>query len=102
MVGADVGGRALAPDMLLARLAHQPPGHLPQMRRPGRHESDSGTAELWREAEALSLANGDVGAAYTGRLQKAQRQRFGRDRDRNSAGAFGERCGLAQRLYYSK
>ena len=73
--------RALAPDMLLARsqrqtpcappeavvrLAHQPPGHLAQMRHAGRHETDSGAAELRRKAEALSFANRDVGAEFAG------------------------------------
>ena len=91
MVGADVGGRALAPDMLLARgqrqaprapseaivrLAHQPPGHLAQMRRPRRHEAHSGSAELRREAEALALADRDVGAELAGRFQKAERERL--------------------------
>ena len=100
MIGTDVRGRALAPDMLLAggqgqapgpppeaiaRLAHQPAGHLTQMCQPGRHETDSGPAELRRKSEALPFANRDIGAEFARRLQEAKRQRLGGNRDSNPA-----------------
>ena len=84
MVGADVGGGALAPDMLLAGrqrqaerappvavagLAHQSSRHLTHVRRPCRQKSYTGTAVLERQAEALAFADRDIDAAIARRLQ---------------------------------
>src|SRR5216683_2326929 len=117
MIGAYVRGRALAPDMLLARcegqavgplaacvnrLPHQAAGHLADMRQPRRHKAESGTAELGRNAEALALADGDVGAQLGWRFQQSKRQCLGGGRNQNAASAMHHLGDSAQRYDYSK
>src|SRR5580693_8543723 len=86
MISADVGGRPLATNMLLARverqaeraatvaiasLSNEPPRHLAQMRRARRHEADSRSPILQRQAETLTLTDGDIDAKLARRAQKA-------------------------------
>src|SRR6185437_16262955 len=100
MIGADVRGRAFAPDVLLARgqgqaecaaafavegLPDQPPGHLTDMRGTAREKSEARAAELQWHPEALPFAHGDVSAERARRLQQRERQRLGGDRNRESA-----------------
>src|SRR5579871_3161442 len=99
MVGADVGSRALAADVLLTRrqrqgesaiavrvagLPDQAPGHLAQMRVARRHESEPGSAELQRESEALALAGSDIDSEIARSFQQTEREalRSGRNRER--------------------
>ena len=58
----------------IAGLADQPSGHLAQMRHRAAMKPTPGSAKLRREAEALALANRDVGAEFAGRFQKAERE----------------------------
>src|SRR4029077_1499972 len=92
--GADVVGRLLATDVLLAGLqgedeaaaavdvlglAGDPPRHAADLRFGGAEEAKRRTAEVEAVAERLALAEGDVGAALAGRLQDAQRDRVAGD-----------------------
>ena len=54
-----------------------------------------GSAELQRQAEALALADRDIGAKLAGRLQQAEREAFGRCRNRKRARAMRDRGGVA-------
>jgi hypothetical protein len=97
LVGADVGSRLGAADMLLARLqgqrktgltieidraADDAPGHLPHQRLARGHEAEIGAAGRHRHAQRLAVADGDIGALVfaarptSGRLQQRQRQRI--------------------------
>ena len=82
MIGADVRGRAFAPNMLLASrerqaecaaavaiasLADQSPRHLAQVRHSRGHETDAGPAELKRQAETLPFADRDIDAEFARR-----------------------------------
>src|ERR1700694_6175555 len=76
VVGANVGGRLLAPDVLFAGLqgedetapalaveglSDQAGGEAADELGTAGHEADVGTAEAGREAELLAFADGDVG-----------------------------------------
>ena len=97
--GADVGGRLLAADMLLAGLQRQPIGRLPPRihRQPDdaagqraleriahRHIGRMRPAIAHRHAETLRRADRDIGAELAGRGQQRQRQQIGGD-DRKRA-----------------
>ena len=92
LVGADVGGRALAADVLLARrereheaapslavhgLSDQAAGQVADEGHARRHEAEVRAAEADRDAEALGLAAHDVGAQLSGRAQQRERERLG-------------------------
>ena len=94
LVGADVRGRPLAPDVLLARrereheaapslavhgLSDQAAGQVADEGHAGRHEAEVRTAEADGDAEALGLAAHDVGAQLSGRAQQRERERLGHD-----------------------
>src|SRR5258708_6585668 len=113
MIRADVGGRALATDMLLAScerqaecaaavavasLADQPPGHLPKMRHSRRHESESRSAKLQWHAEALPLTDGDIDSEVARRAKQAECDAFRGSRDSNCAGAMRNLRDCAQRF----
>ena len=81
---ADVVGRLLAADVLLAGLqgedeaaaavdvlgfARDPPRHAPDLLLGRAEEAEGGPAEVEPVAERLALAEGDVGAALAGRLE---------------------------------
>ena len=96
--GADVRGRLLAADVLLARLqreheaaapvdvarlARDPPGHAPQVGLGGGEEAERRAAEVQAVAERLALPDGDVDAALARRLEDPERDRVvGADDDR--------------------
>ncbi len=88
--GADVGGRLLAADVLLAGLqgeheaaaaidvgglAGDPAGHPPQVLLAGGEQPEGGPAEVQAVAQRLALADGHVDAALAGRAQDAERER---------------------------
>ncbi len=99
--GADVGGGLFAPDVLLARLQRQPVG-LVAVRVDAHADQATGhrTLELvlagevgrvraaasHRHAEALRVADHDVGAGFARGLQQRQRQQVGRDDERRALG----------------
>ncbi len=77
LVGADVAGRPVAPDVLLASPerhhvrpapidvegpADEPPGHLARQRLGGRQHAQVGAAVLGRDAQRLPFADRDIGA----------------------------------------
>ena len=79
LIGADVGGRLAAADVLLARLQGQrearpafgiecapddAPRHLAHVLHARRHEAEVGTARGERHAERLAFAAHDVGAPF--------------------------------------
>src|SRR5712692_11539488 len=79
LVGADVRGRLLAPDVLLAGRERQTKGAAPLgvlrlpdeatrdltlLRRPTRQETEDGTAIVHRDPERLRLAARDVDALF--------------------------------------
>ena len=88
LVGADIGGRLLPPDVLFARLkgenkslparcvrcaGHDAARHLADERFCRGHESEVRPAEGERNAERLALAGRDVEPLLTGRLEQSQR-----------------------------
>ena len=92
--GADVVGRFLATDVLLAGLqreheaaapvdvlgfAGDPSRHPPDLRLGRAEEAERGPAEVEAVAERLALAEGDVGAGLAGRLQDPERHRVAGD-----------------------
>ena len=102
--GADVRGRFLAADVLLARLQRQheaaaavdvdglagdPARHPAQVLLAGGEQAERGPAEVEPVAERLALADGDVDAAFAGRAQDAERDRvdLGDDDRRLAVGA---------------
>ena len=104
-VGADVRGRLLAADVLLARrqrqheaavavgvdgLAAEAAGHLADELLLGRHQADIGAAEVQGVADRLALADDDVGAERAGRLEQAERDDLGDDDDQQRADVVGE------------
>ena len=113
--GADVRGRLLAPDVLLAGLQREPVGDAPaRVARHADHASRQAALELvaggdvggvrstesHRHAEALGRADGDVGPHLSGRPQQDERERVGRHhreragaraRARSAAGSRGSR-----------
>ena len=107
--GADVRGRLLAADMLLARrqgedeaalafrvLSHagQPPRHLPHELLLAREQPAIRPAELQADAERLALADDDVGAHLARALEHPERDRLGHHRDQQRAlgmRRFGDR-----------
>ena len=106
--GADVGGRLLPSDVLLAGLKRQAErlvalavprdaddaaGNLPAELIADRHEAGVRTAEEERHAESLSAADGDIGTGGAGLLQQGQGQRVGIDGD--EAAAAMHRCDRA-------
>ncbi len=102
--GADVRGRLLAADVLLAGLQGKAQGMAP-VRIPrdpdetSRHAAFQGiaaghvggvrSAESHRHAEALRAAYDDVGAPASGRLEEDESQQIGRDDDNASGGLAG-------------
>ena len=103
--GADVGGRLVAADVLLARLQGEAVGRAPlgvdrhpdQAARqvslePGahRHVRRVRAAVEQRDAEPLRGADGDVGAERAGRLKQGEGEQVGRD--------HRERAGLVRSL----
>ena len=109
-VGADVGGRLLAADVLLAGrerqheaapalgvdgLAAQPARHLAHELLARREQADIGAAEVQRVADRLALADDDVGAHLARRLQQAERHRLGDHHDQQRAGGVGRLGDLA-------
>ena len=106
--GADVAGRLLPADVLLAGLQRQPVGDVavgvdrdpdqPAGQLTGQalaHRQVAGVraAVAHRDAETLGGAAGDVGAPLPRRLQQRQRQQVGGDDDRRP----GRVRGLGQR-----
>ena len=92
--GADVVGRLLAADVLLAGLqgedeaaaavdvlgfAGDATRHAADQLLAGAEEAERGTAEVEAVAERLALAEGDVGAALARRLEDPERHRVGGD-----------------------
>src|SRR5207247_10037100 len=59
----------------VARLARDAPGHAAQVRLGGGEEPEGRPAEVQAVAERLALADADVDAALTGRLENAERDR---------------------------
>ena len=107
--GADVVGRLLAADVLLAglqreheaaapvgvgRLARDPAGHPAQVLLGGGEEAERRAAEVEPVAERLALADGDVDAALARRAQDAEGDRV----DRGDAERAGLVRGRRQRL----
>ena len=103
-VGADVGRRLVAADVLLAgrerqhetapafrvdRLAAEAPGHLADELLTRGEQADVGPAEGQRVADRLALAHHDVGALRAGRLDGAQRHHLGEDGDQQRADGVG-------------
>ncbi len=99
---ADVGGRLLAADVLLARLqreheaapsvdvarlAGDPAGHAPQVLLARREEAERRAAEVEAVAEALALADADVDAVAARRLEDPERDRVGAADDERPVGA---------------
>ena len=99
-VGADVGGRLVALDVLFARrqrqheaappvrvdrLAAEAPGHLAQIFRSRREEADIRAAEIQAVADRLAFADDDVGAHLARRLDEAERDGLGEDGDEQRA-----------------
>ena len=91
MIGADIRGGPLAPDMLLTsrkrqaeasiaaivvRRANQTARKLAHVRDPRRHEADARPPELNRQPEALRFADGDISVEIAGRLKQAERKRL--------------------------
>ena len=112
--GADVRGRLLAADVLLARLqreheaaapvdvarlARDAPGHAPQVGLGGGEEAERRAAEVQAVAERLALADGHVDAALARRLEDPQRDRVvGADDDRGRVlGGARQRGGVLDR-----
>ena len=98
--GADVGGRLVAADVLLAGLqrepvrrtalgvdrhADQPAGQVPLEAGAHRHEAGVRTAVPQRHAEPLRRADHDVGAELAGRLEQGQREQVGGDDGQRAA-----------------
>ena len=90
--GADVGGRLVAADVLLAGLqrqavrrtplgvdghADQPAGQVPLEAGGDRHVAGVRAAVEERDAEALGGADDDVGAELAGRLEQREREQVG-------------------------
>ena len=88
--GADVRGRLLAADVLLAGLqrehepapavdvdglAGDPPGHAAQVLLARGEQAERGAAEVEPVAERLALADGHVDAALAGGREDAERDR---------------------------
>ncbi len=95
-IRADVAGRALAPDVLLARRQGQHPAapalgvdrlagktarHLANEFVAAGKEPEMGPAETERVAERLALGGDDVGIHFAGRPDRTQRQDLGDDDD---------------------
>ena len=105
--GADVRGRLLTTDVLLAGLEREheatatvdidglpgdPPGHAPQVLLASREEPERGTSEVEAIAERLALADGHVDPTLAGRAQDAERERiYLGDHDRRLPGAVARR-----------
>ncbi len=94
--GADVAGRLLATDVLLARLqgqpvrlvavgvhrdAHEAAGQAARELLADGHVAGVRTAEAHRHAEALRGADGDVRAQLAGRGEQGEGEQVGGDRD---------------------
>ncbi len=111
--GADVGGRLLAADVLLAGLqgqavgacavrvhahADQSAGHRPLQAGPDAHEAGVRAAEAHRHAEALARAHRDVSPPLPGWGREGQRQQVGGGGDQRAGpvGRGGEGCPVAQ------
>ena len=104
-IGADVAGRLLAPDVLLAGrqgqhpaapavgidgLADEPPRHLADEFVPAGEQAEMGSAEIERVAERLALGGDDVGAHLARRADRAERQDLGHDDDEQRAGVVAD------------
>ncbi len=112
LVRADVAGRLLAPDVLLAR-AHrhhegalalevgrhpdEPAGDLADERVGRGEDAEVRAAVLRRDAERLALAGRDVGAVLAGRREHGEGDRLD-DGDEQRAGGVGEATDLGHRL----
>ena len=112
LVGADVAGRLVAPDVLLAG-AHghderapavevgghpdQPAGDLPDERVGRGQDPEIRSAVLRRDAQRLPLAGGDIGSVRTGRGQDGEADRLD-DRDEERAGGMRQPADLGHRL----
>ena len=99
--GADVAGRLVAPDVLLPGLQRHPQRglpvrvagdaddaarHEPLVRLPGREEGGVRPAVAHRNAEALAVADRDVGAPLARRNQHRQREEVGGGGDQGAGG----------------
>ena len=106
-IGADVRGRPLAADVLLAGRQRQHPGaaavgvdglaaqaarHLAHEIGPGGEQADIGAAEVEADAEALAFAGDDVGAHVTGGFQCPERYRLGDDDHQQRPGFVAFLC----------
>ena len=60
---------------------HKPPRHLADVFLLAAEQPDVGPAELQPDADRLAFADDDVGAHFARRLDRAERDRFGHDRD---------------------
>ncbi len=112
LVGADVAGRLVAPDVLLAR-AHghhegalsvevgrhpdETPGDLADERVGRGQDPEVRPAVLRRDPERLALAGRDVGAVRAGRLEDGQADRLD-DGDEQRAGGVRQAADLGHRL----
>src|SRR5579859_6476250 len=105
MIGADVGGRAFAANVLLAGrkrqakrpsaftidgLADQTARHLAHVGETAGEKTKARAAELQRHPETLSFTDGDIDAECARRFEDAERQRFCRDGDREPTGTMRE------------
>ncbi len=105
---ADVAGRLLAPDVLLARLqreaiggvavrvdadADQPPREAPLVLVAARQVGGVRAAAAHRHAEALRRSARDVGAELAGRRDQGQREQVGGDDERGAVRVDARRVG---------
>ena len=112
LVRADVAGRLVPPDVLLARAhghderpppldvgrhADEPAGDLADERVGAGEDAQVRTAVLERDPERLALPRRDVGAVGSRRLEHGQPDRLD-DRDEQGAGGVGEAADLGHRL----
>ena len=111
--GADIAGRLVAADMLFAGLqghaqgrvaapvhrdADDAPGQRPGMLAAGREKGRVRPAIAKRHAEALGVADHNIGPGLAGRGDQRQAQEVGRDRDQGGPGMrhLNERARVAQ------
>ena len=112
LVRADVAGRLVTPDVLLARAqghdegalavevrghADEPPGDLADERIGRGEDAEVRPAVLRRDAERLALAGGDVRPVGAGRREDGERHRLD-DRDEEGPGRVGQLADPRHRL----
>src|SRR5579864_5777286 len=101
---ADVGGRFLAPDMLLPGregqyeaalsfridgLAGEPARHLADMLLAAGEQADVRSSELETHSNTLSLADDDIRSHFARRPYESEGNRFGDHGDEKRSGSMG-------------